>query len=124
MHFSMVPTGPPQQGKKGLMEPGALSAISSSIFFLACVEDMTRICVAKLLCVNSPVLLLHGITHTTHHACHRSLERLQKADSQRGGLRTQMAAACCRESETGCLWPPGARHSRVYATCMMGLREL
>ena len=35
MHFSIVPTGPPQHGKNGLMEPGAFSAISSSIFFLA-----------------------------------------------------------------------------------------
>ena len=29
-------TGPPQHGKKGLMAPGAFSASSSSIFFLAC----------------------------------------------------------------------------------------
>eukprot|EP00428_Durinskia_dybowskii_P012757 CAMPEP_0170222744 /NCGR_PEP_ID=MMETSP0116_2-20130129/11067_1 /TAXON_ID=400756 /ORGANISM="Durinskia baltica, Strain CSIRO CS-38" /LENGTH=49 /DNA_ID= /DNA_START= /DNA_END= /DNA_ORIENTATION= len=33
MHFSMVPTGPPQQGKHGLMLPGACCANCSSICF-------------------------------------------------------------------------------------------
>merc|ERR1740138_1282509 len=35
MNFSMVPTGPPQQGRNGLMYPGACPPTSSSIFFLA-----------------------------------------------------------------------------------------
>eukprot|EP00409_Alexandrium_fundyense_P005558 CAMPEP_0185904590 /NCGR_PEP_ID=MMETSP0196C-20130402/3872_1 /TAXON_ID=2932 /ORGANISM="Alexandrium fundyense, Strain CCMP1719" /LENGTH=46 /DNA_ID= /DNA_START= /DNA_END= /DNA_ORIENTATION= len=35
MNFSMVPTGPPQQGKHGLIIPGAASAIWSSMAFFA-----------------------------------------------------------------------------------------
>lgn len=35
MQVSMVPTGPPRQGKKGFMVAGALVASSSSTAFLA-----------------------------------------------------------------------------------------
>merc|ERR550525_9102 len=35
-NFSRVPTGPPQQGKHIVNEPGALEAIWSSIAFFAC----------------------------------------------------------------------------------------
>eukprot|EP00439_Symbiodinium_sp_Y106_P081460 s1840_g20.t1 len=55
------------------MEPGALSAISSSIFFLACVEGMTRIRVAKLLCQQPcPAPSWH---HPYHPSCLPSLPR-------------------------------------------------
>ena len=35
MHLSMVPTGPPQQGKRGFKDSGAFSASSSSMTFFA-----------------------------------------------------------------------------------------
>lgn len=59
MHFSMVPTGPPQQGKKGFNDPGAFSASSSSIFFLAVSA------VALPTWPFSPVILNQGSTTRT-----------------------------------------------------------
>ncbi|CAE7555297.1 unnamed protein product [Symbiodinium natans] len=75
MHFSVVPTGPPQQGKKGLMEAGAFSAISSSIFFLAYGCQGWKGCDATIRPLQTSMsLLLHSITHATQHACHRAVE--------------------------------------------------